>query len=75
MDNPHLAPMAAISQSNQHFLEITKTKNYENCEKRMSYNFGVPEGANWEDNDSENDFMTVSLNIVSIEIEIIIKKY
>lgn len=59
LENPHLAPLA-VNKDKQQFLEITKTKNYESCEKRMSYNFGVPEGAEWENSNSENDFMTVS---------------
>jgi hypothetical protein len=41
-------------------MDITKTKNYANCDKRIAYNFGVPQESNWKNSAAHPDnFMKV----------------
>ena len=51
-NSPHLAPFVDVNklsqQKERRLVDIVKTKNYANCDKRIAYNFGVPEDSNWE---------------------------
>lgn len=51
-NDPHLASYVDIGKLSQQkesrLVDIVKTKNYANCNKRIAYNFGVPEDSNWE---------------------------
>lgn len=45
-------------------IEITKSKNYDHCHRRVAYNFGVPEGAEWTgtaQNHKEKQFISRSM--------------
>ncbi|XP_014605280.1 PREDICTED: vitellogenin-like [Polistes canadensis] len=53
-DRPELLPNPEIRGKGELFY-ITKTKNYEKCDQRVDYHFGISGNANWESDIRNND--------------------
>lgn len=59
-ENPELAPLPKLRNDGR-LMEILKTKNFDNCDQRMSYHFGITGNSLWEAGSNENGkFFSVS---------------
>lgn len=57
--NPQLAPMPHLKDDGQ-LIDITKTKNFDKCDQRMNYHFGISGRNDWEPGSNDNgDFLSV----------------
>ncbi|OAD61537.1 Vitellogenin, partial [Eufriesea mexicana] len=50
---PELVPMPEMKGDGQH-IDITKTKNFNRCDQRMAYHFGLIENPHWQDGSDTN---------------------
>ncbi|XP_058799328.1 vitellogenin-like [Phymastichus coffea] len=50
---PELAPLPEL-RKNSDLINIMKTKNYTNCNQRVSYHFGIDRRNNWEPGSNDN---------------------
>lgn len=39
-----------VQQPNEYFYEVTKTRNYSNCDQRLGYHFGISGSNDWQPN-------------------------
>ncbi|KAK2583797.1 hypothetical protein KPH14_009697 [Odynerus spinipes] len=59
-DHPELVPKPELKGNGEH-MYIMKTKNYDNCEQRVDYHFGISGNLKWNNHRRSNrNFMTKS---------------
>lgn len=57
---PELVPMPTLKGDGRH-MEIIKTKNFDNCDQRINYHFGMMTNSRWESGTNKNGkFFSVS---------------
>lgn len=52
--HPHILPKPELRGNGEH-IYITKTRNYDKCEQRMDYHFGISGNAKWESDIRNNE--------------------
>lgn len=62
---PELVPKPALKGNGQH-IEITKTKNFDRCDQRVSYHFGLADNPHWQ-GDNNGKLFSVSKRFVREE--------
>ncbi|XP_076655137.1 vitellogenin [Halictus rubicundus] len=59
---PDLVPLPKL-KGDGHHIDITKTKNFDRCDQRMGYHFGISDSNKWEPGSNNNgDFLAKSSN-------------